>query len=234
MEGLRRHERGAREKLGRARAGLGWIGKNTLLLHPQHGSYLFLAEALIDRKLGLGPNPLPDYCGHCTRCLERLPHRHVTKPHSLDSNRCISYWTLEQKTDRPISKGVRRQAGTWIAGCDLCQEVCPVQPEGRSGGGKLRKSRQSFRASSRLGGASRGNPRRVPRSRARELAWAREGRAVRAQPRGRVRKRRSGDATRGERCPLHFPIPALRARLERENDPELKPLWEELLALLVN
>ncbi len=110
------------ERSWAALAGLGWIGKNTLLIHPQQGSYLFLAEVLLDRETGRGPSPLPDYCGHCTRCLDACPTQAITAPHELDSRKCIAYATLEKRGDWP--KETSTSAG-WVAGCDLCQEVCP-------------------------------------------------------------------------------------------------------------
>lgn len=113
------------ERSWAALAGLGWIGKNTLLIHPRHGSYLFLGEVLINRETGAGPRPLPDYCGNCTRCLKACPTRAFVEPHTLDANRCISYWTLEKRGDLPISSDDRAAMGRWVAGCDLCQEACP-------------------------------------------------------------------------------------------------------------
>jgi epoxyqueuosine reductase len=104
---------------------LGWIGKNSLLIHPQFGSYLFLAEVLIDQATGRGPSPLPNYCGKCTRCLEGCPTRAFTAPRVLDSNRCISYLTLEKRGELTVAEESRSAMGTWIAGCDICQEVCP-------------------------------------------------------------------------------------------------------------
>ncbi len=114
------------ERSWAALAGLGWLGKNTLLIHPQHGSYLLLGEVLINRATGRGPQPLQDYCGNCDRCLKACPTSALTEARWLESSRCISYSTLERRgslTD--LNEETRRAAGTWIAGCDLCQEVCP-------------------------------------------------------------------------------------------------------------
>jgi epoxyqueuosine reductase len=113
------------ERSWAALAGLGWIGKNTLLIHPQLGSYLFLGEVLINQATGKGPNPLPDYCGNCTRCLQACPTRAIREPHWVDSRRCISYWTLEKRGALELAEDDKRAIGPWIAGCDLCQEVCP-------------------------------------------------------------------------------------------------------------
>ncbi len=112
------------ERSWAALAGLGWIGKNTLLIHPQLGSYLFLGEVLINQPTGHGPRPLPDYCGRCTRCLVACPSR-ALEERRLDANRCISYWTLEKRGELGLTEPDRRAVGGWIAGCDLCQEVCP-------------------------------------------------------------------------------------------------------------
>lgn len=113
------------ERSWAALAGLGWIGKNTLLIHPQLGSYFFIGSVLLDQVTGQGPRPLPDYCGRCTRCLDACPTRAITEPHALDSRKCISYWTLEKRGELAITDEQRRSMGTWVAGCDLCQEACP-------------------------------------------------------------------------------------------------------------
>lgn len=106
-------------------AGLGWIGKNTLLIHPKLGSYFFIGVALLNQETGQGPRPLPDYCGHCTRCLEGCPTQAITEPRWLDSRRCISYWTLEKRGALDLPETDKRAIGPWVAGCDICQEVCP-------------------------------------------------------------------------------------------------------------
>ncbi len=113
------------ERTWAALGGLGWIGKNTLLIHPQYGSYLFLAEILLNQPTGQGPHLLPNYCGNCTRCLNACPTQALTQPGVLDSNRCISYWTLEKRGALEISDLQKEKIKTWIAGCDLCQEACP-------------------------------------------------------------------------------------------------------------
>lgn len=114
------------ERSWAALAGLGWIGKNTLLIHPQLGSYLFIATILLDRETGLGPNLLPNYCGNCTACLEGCPTAAILTPGELDARKCISYLTLEKRGEwSTTSEETRRKMGTWIAGCDVCQEVCP-------------------------------------------------------------------------------------------------------------
>ena len=100
--------------------GLGWIGKNTLLIHPQLGSYLFLAVVFTNAEFGRAPEILKDYCGSCARCMDVCPTQ-ALKSHDLDARECISYLTLEKRGEwlKPFpTKG-------FLAGCDLCQEVCP-------------------------------------------------------------------------------------------------------------
>lgn len=111
------------------RAGLGWVGKHTLLIHPQQGSWLLLGQIVTTLPIqDLAPKqPIPDHCGTCTRCIDACPTNCIT-PYQLDAQRCISYLTIEHRG--PIDPEMHRQMGQWIAGCDVCQEVCPYnQPQ---------------------------------------------------------------------------------------------------------
>jgi len=113
------------ERTWAALSGLGWIGKNTLLIHPKHGSYTFIGVVLLNESLDARPKLLPDFCGNCSRCLTACPTNAIEEPHSVDSRKCIAYWTLEKRGELDLSSEEKKAIGTWIAGCDLCQEACP-------------------------------------------------------------------------------------------------------------
>ena len=105
------------------KAGLGWIGKNTCLITKEQGSYFFIGEIITDLQLTYDTHTVPDYCGGCTRCIDACPTDALGK-NGLDSNRCISYWTIEHKGDT-ISPDLKGKFNDWIFGCDICQDVCP-------------------------------------------------------------------------------------------------------------
>ncbi len=105
------------------RAGIGWIGKNTCLIHPKHGSYFLLSEILLDLELEPDLPFITDHCGTCTRCLEACPTDCILPNRTIDASRCISYLTIELKEDIPPE--LREKMGNWIFGCDICQQVCP-------------------------------------------------------------------------------------------------------------
>jgi len=111
------------ERQWAARSGIGWQGKNTLLINTKKGSYFFLAEIISDLELD-SDHPIKDNCGTCTKCIDACPTDAISaEGYLLDSNKCISYLTIERKDDLP--EEYKDSMSNWMFGCDICQEVCP-------------------------------------------------------------------------------------------------------------
>ncbi|HEX7997353.1 MAG TPA: tRNA epoxyqueuosine(34) reductase QueG [Pyrinomonadaceae bacterium] len=112
------------DKAWAARAGLGWIGKHTNLITSDYGSWVFLGELLLSLELEADDELVEDHCGTCTLCIEACPTQAITEPYVVDSNKCISYATIELRTpELPIE--VANNLDGWLYGCDVCQDVCP-------------------------------------------------------------------------------------------------------------
>ncbi|MFT6866151.1 MAG: epoxyqueuosine reductase [Cyclobacteriaceae bacterium] len=110
------------ERAWAAKSGLGWIGKNSLLLNKEMGSFFFLAELIID--LELEPDgPIKDYCGTCTACMDACPTDAIPAAYVVDGSKCISYLTIELKEEIPTE--FQGKTNEWVFGCDICQDVCP-------------------------------------------------------------------------------------------------------------
>jgi epoxyqueuosine reductase len=110
------------ERAWAQRAGLGWVGKNSLLLNKSMGSFFFLAELILDLELDYD-GPVKDYCGTCTACMDACPTEAIPEPYVVDGSKCISYLTIELKEEIPTE--VKGKFENWIFGCDICQDVCP-------------------------------------------------------------------------------------------------------------
>ena len=110
------------ERTWAKKSGIGWIGKNSLLLNRSMGSFFFLAELIIDLDL-VYDGPVRDYCGTCTACMDACPTDAIPQPYVIDGSKCISYFTIELKDEIPAD--VKGKFDNWIFGCDICQDVCP-------------------------------------------------------------------------------------------------------------
>ncbi|MFM7662765.1 MAG: tRNA epoxyqueuosine(34) reductase QueG [Bacteroidota bacterium] len=111
------------DKVWAKKAGLGWIGKNSNLIHPNEGSFFFIAELIID--LEIEPDgPMKDFCGTCTKCIDSCPTEAIVQPYLVDGSKCISYLTIELK-DELLPNEFKGKMDNWMFGCDICQDVCP-------------------------------------------------------------------------------------------------------------
>ncbi len=111
------------ERAWAEKAGLGWIGKNTCLIHPKLGSFFFIGEIITNLELEYDNNRINDLCGGCTKCTDACPVGAFAGPRVLDSGKCISYLTIEHRGELPVER--KEQFNDWIFGCDICQDVCP-------------------------------------------------------------------------------------------------------------
>ncbi|MGI9065218.1 MAG: tRNA epoxyqueuosine(34) reductase QueG [Pyrinomonadaceae bacterium] len=112
------------DKAWAVRAGLGWIGKHTNLITPEYGSWVFIGELLLNVDLEYDNQRIEDHCGSCTLCIDACPTQAITDPYVVDSNKCISYATIELR-DAEIPSQVGENLEGWLYGCDICQDVCP-------------------------------------------------------------------------------------------------------------
>ncbi|MGI0105535.1 tRNA epoxyqueuosine(34) reductase QueG [Salinimicrobium sp. WS361] len=110
------------DKAWAAKAGLGWVGKHSLLLSKQKGSFFFVAELIVDLDLEYDA-PVTDHCGSCTACIDACPTNAIVEPYKVDGSKCISYYTIELKDQLP--QEMKGKFDDWAFGCDICQDVCP-------------------------------------------------------------------------------------------------------------
>lgn len=110
------------ERQWAAKSGLGWLGKNTLLINKEKGSFFFIAVMIIDLELEYD-GPIKDYCGTCTKCIDACPTDAIVDAEIIDANKCISYLTIELKDAIPAD--FKGKYDSWVFGCDICQDVCP-------------------------------------------------------------------------------------------------------------
>jgi len=111
------------ERAWAKKSGLGWIGKHSLLITKQKGSFHFLAELILDIELDYDPEFKTDHCGECTKCIDACPTEAILPNNTIDGSKCISYFTIELKDELPNS--MKGKFENWMFGCDICQDVCP-------------------------------------------------------------------------------------------------------------
>ncbi len=115
------------ERAWAQKAGIGWIGKNSLILTKRRGSYFFLCEIMLDVELAYD-SPVADFCGKCTKCIDACPTHALDTPFSIDGSKCISYYTIELK-DAVLPSELKGKFENWMFGCDICQQVCPINSQ---------------------------------------------------------------------------------------------------------
>ena len=131
------------DRAAAARAGIGWFGKNTNVLTPTHGSWVFLAQVITD--IPLEPDaPLKKTCGQCSLCIPACPTGAIVAPYVIDNKRCISYLTIELRG--AIPRELRPLVGDWVFGCDICQDVCPVNRKAQGSLESAFRQRHDFAA----------------------------------------------------------------------------------------
>ena len=111
------------ERTWAVKAGLGWIGKSGMLIHPKSGTYTFIGQLIIDLDIEPSNTETPNRCGSCTRCMDACPTGAIVAPAKVDARKCISYLTIEKRT--PLTDSEEEKLSGWCFGCDICQEVCP-------------------------------------------------------------------------------------------------------------
>jgi epoxyqueuosine reductase len=114
----------AMDKAWAVRAGLGWLGKHTNVITPEYGSWVFIGELLLNLELDSDAERLEDHCGTCTLCIDSCPTQAITEPYVVESNKCISYATIELRAPE-LPPEIQDDLSGWLYGCDICQDVCP-------------------------------------------------------------------------------------------------------------
>jgi epoxyqueuosine reductase len=112
------------DKAWAVRAGLGWLGKHSNVITPEHGSWVFIGELLLNLELDHDTERVEDHCGTCTLCIDACPTAAITEPYVVDSNKCISYGTIELRAPE-LPDEIGNKLSGWLYGCDICQDVCP-------------------------------------------------------------------------------------------------------------
>ena len=112
------------DKAWAVRAGIGWLGKHSNVITTDYGSWIFIGEILLNLELDSDAEIVPDHCGTCTMCLDACPTSAIVEPYVVDSQKCLSYATIELRSEK-LPPGIEENLEGWLYGCDICQDVCP-------------------------------------------------------------------------------------------------------------
>lgn len=149
--------------------GLGWVGKNSCLIHPKRGSLFFIGEILSSIEALPPPTPIRNFCGNCNQCVDLCPTKALLGDGTLDANKCIAYWNIEAKTTAP--EPIREKLSDWFFGCDICQTVCPWNIKWHGSNPQFKDSVRKTSLETQSNGSGSQSPQELTPEVVEELRW---------------------------------------------------------------